>query len=233
MIVPTSPSRESVPGEFTVLDPGPSDRVARFLPGPLRRPLQRWAAKRRARSTHPEAVHALGQSMARVGAKVASRADAPLILDRAPDDGRVPEGAGALRRERRSLRACAAILTASENDALQLSNRHGLAARPLVCRDIKEPPAFSPTAANLRRRLQLRDEPVVLMHGTEPTDEQASGLVQALAACPDIHLVVLGADRWRSADTIQLEVERPSMRQPVPSAPRCAVEADSRVRRRR
>ena len=208
MIVPTSPSRESVPGEFTVLDPGPSDRVARFLPGPLRRPLQRWAAKRRARSTHPEAVHALGQSMARVGAKVARRADAPLILDRAPDDGRVPQGARALRRERRYLRACAAILTASENDALQLSNRHGLAARPLVCRDITEPPAFSPTAANLRRRLQLRDEPVVLMHGTEPTDAQASGLVQALAACPDIHLVVLGADRWRSADTIQLEVER-------------------------
>ena len=208
MIVPTSPGGESRPGGLTVLEPSRSDRVARLMPPPLKRSLRRWAAKRRARGSRPDAVHALGESMVRTGAKVAGRAGIPLILDRAPDDGRVAVGARALRRERKYLRACAAILTASESDALALSERYGLTARPLVCRDIAEPPAYSPTAANLRQRLRIRDEPVVLLHGVEPTPDQASGLIRALAACRDVHLVVLGADRWRSADTIQLEVER-------------------------
>ena len=168
MIVPTSPCGESTPGALTVLEPSRSHRVARLLPPPLGRSLRRWAAKRRARGSKPDAVHTLGQSMVRAGAKVAGRAGVPLILDRAPEDGRVPVGARALRRERKCLRACAAILCASESDALALSERHGLSARPLVCRDIAEPPAYSPTAANLRQRLRIRDEPVVLLHGIEP-----------------------------------------------------------------
>jgi glycosyltransferase involved in cell wall biosynthesis/Flp pilus assembly protein TadD len=100
------------------------------------------------------------------------------------------------------------VITASESDARALHERQGLSATPLVCRDLPAHPPPSPTPANLRQRLRLLDRPLILLHGQEPHVEDGVAIVQALAACPEVHLAALGADRWRYADTIALEAER-------------------------
>lgn len=143
-----------------------------------------------------------------VAARVAARAHARLVFDRAPDEGRVPRRARSLRRERALLRACSAVLTATETDAAALQERQRLPACPLTCREIEDQPAPSHTPANLRRRLQLGSAPLALFRGEEPPSELSTGMIGALSGCPGVHLAVLGADGWRCADALALEAER-------------------------
>lgn len=146
--------------------------------------------------------------MIRAGARAVRGTRAPLVLDRAPDDGCPPRTATQLHRERRALRVCSAVITASETDAKRLHERHRLSSPPVVYRELPPPRPHSPTPANLRQRLALLDRPLVLLHGDEPSTDAGLAMVRALAGCPDVHLAALGADRWQFADTIALEAER-------------------------
>ncbi len=168
----------------------------------------RWSAGRRARRAAPDAIHVIGVPMTRAGTRAARRAHVPLIVDRGADTAAVPRTRFGVRRERRLLQGASAIVTGSESDAQKLRDRQGQRVNPLVCRNIPEPLRVSPTPAKLRRRLRLPSGGLVLMSGDEPPQQEAVGLAQALAKSPDIHLVVLGADSWKSTETIALEAER-------------------------
>ncbi len=207
LVISSASPGQSSGGRWRTLGPGRVGQLATHLPRPVGRWALRWSAGRRARRNAFEALHILGRPMTRVGLRTARRARVPAILDAGQDEAWSPRTRLGRSAERRYLRQASAVLTASQRDAQGIRERHGELVNPLICRNIPEPPPASPTPADLRGRLRLPRGRLVLIHGNEPTLGDALSMTRALAGCPDVHLIVLGADDWGSTDAMMLESE--------------------------
>jgi glycosyltransferase involved in cell wall biosynthesis len=199
--------------------------AGRRLPGPARRALAAARIALVARRAHPDAVHAHDAAML-VPGWLARPKGALLVYDSHELATGVPYrsrfwAALVAAIERLLVPRCDAVITVSGGIADRLASRYGLAARPVVVRNLPDLPPPRPGSPDLRRELGLGEAPLILHQGAVALDRGCEVLIRALALVDGAHLLFLGAqggfaERLRALARELAVGERTHFRPPVP-----------------
>jgi glycosyltransferase involved in cell wall biosynthesis len=183
-----------------VLAPGTLRHGRQRLPHSVRLGAEAARPARRAIATRPDAVHAHDAAMLLPGLLAARRSRAKLVYDSHELATGVPYRSRAwagvvFAAERLGAPRADATIVVSDGIAERLAERYSLRRRPVVIRNLAEPPPSGvPPVADLRRELSIGDAPLIMHQGAVTAGRGCAVLVRALPLVEGAHLLFLGAE---------------------------------------